>query len=265
MSVVIKTGKDRIRTTIDALKEAKLDNYISKDKPILIKPNFINDTHSNLGMTTDVEVVMAIVFYLQEFLAKEKLSNEVIIAEGNGCGSVERGYEVNNYTKIDGVKLVNLDKTEMVMTPILNEQMLFSKYAFDYQVISVAKLKPHSMAGMTCTLKNLMGFVYPKGNMHSNLHNKIVALGKIIKPVFGVVDGFIANAVAETVNAPVELDTVIVGNNCFDVDLVCSKILGLDYVGSVEISKREGLCTKDLSIVGDIDTVRETYLKLKNK
>jgi uncharacterized protein (DUF362 family) len=255
--VIVKEGKDRYRTTYDAISEVQLCNYIN-NKPILIKPNFINETHADMGMTTDVNVVKAIVDYLSKLLP-----NEIIIAEGNGCGSVMKGYTNNGYDKL-GVKLVNLGDTEMITYNLIgNENIYFSSYAFHYQVISVAKLKPHTLAGATLTMKNLMGFVYPKGNMHQNLHQKIVNLHRSVKPVFGVIDGFVANAISEQENAPIPMDCVITGNNLVDVDIVGSKIMGIDYVGHLEIAKREGLSTNDLLVLGDIDLLSNKYNRLK--
>lgn len=61
-AAIIK-GLDPVETTVKALEAVKLDleSVLSSEKPVLIKPNYINAQHPSTGITTDARVVEGIV------------------------------------------------------------------------------------------------------------------------------------------------------------------------------------------------------------
>jgi len=228
-------------------------NYLFNENPIslfdgrkvgfLVKPNMLRNESSSTGITTDVKVVEIIVDYLYSMGFRD-----IIVGDGG-----EASYDTmetlrnNNYFSIvdiyPEVKIVDLNKGPMIPKVIGNVQMFINKYALDHYVISVAKLKPHGMMQATMTLKNLMGCVLPKGHMHDNFTMKIRDVYNYIKPIYGVVDGIIANGRCENIACPVKMNTILCGRDLPTVDKIGSMIIGrtASHIDNLYKRKNEAL------------------------
>jgi len=89
--VAIVKGTDPIQTTIKALETIGSDvgGVLSRKKPILIKPNYIDSEHPSTGITTDSRVIEGIV----KFLRARKIE-EIIIGEGSGFADTLQAFKV---------------------------------------------------------------------------------------------------------------------------------------------------------------------------
>jgi uncharacterized protein (DUF362 family) len=203
---------------------SELYHSVSMDKPVLIKPNMLRNEKTGTGITTDVKVVEPIVIGLTS------LGYNVIVGDGGeSCFDTMDSFRDNGYVDMCekyNVKLIDLNKGPLVPKIIGGVQMFINKYALESQVISVAKLKPHGMFRVTGTLKNLMGCVLPKGHMHDNFTTKIDDVYNFIRPVFGIIDGIIANGRCENIACPLKMNTIIAGKYLPYVDKVESTIIG---------------------------------------
>ena len=216
--VEIVYGEHCLERFSEFILNSKL-NTLPMNKPILLKPNMLNDMSANDGVSTDYRIV--------DILAKYFVSNnyKVVIGDGGVRPDTIASLIKNGYSNIKDVELIDLNKGEMIPKQIGNQSMFISKIALESSVISIAKLKVHSLMQVTLTLKNLMGCVNPKGNMHDNFVSKIEDVYEYIKPVYGIVDGIIGNLTREDVVAPVVFNTILAGNCCYCVDKVGSIIL----------------------------------------
>jgi len=79
--VAIVKGSDPVEMTFEALEKigSEVHEALSGERPILIKPNYINSKHPSTGVTTDGRVVEGVV----KFLRKHG-SREIVIGEGAG-------------------------------------------------------------------------------------------------------------------------------------------------------------------------------------
>jgi uncharacterized protein (DUF362 family) len=226
------------------------------DKPVLIKPNMLRNESTTTGITTDVKVVEPIVIGLTS------LGYTVIIGDGGeSCFDTMSSFENNGYVDMcekHGVKLIDLNKGPLIPKVIGGVQMFINKYALESQVISVAKLKPHGMFRVTGTLKNLMGCVLPKGHMHDNFTTKIEDVYNYIKPVYGIIDGLIANGRCENIPCGVKMNTIIAGNCLPCVDKAESMILGrtAEHIENLfSIVKGKETSTADFGLIAKLANI----------
>ena len=265
--VAIVKGTDPIDMTVEALKMVRASDAVSDDKPVLIKPNYINAKHPNTGITTDSRVIEGVVKYL-----KQSGVDEIIIGEGCGYSDTFRAFNVagvNNVAERWNIKLVDLNKDELVEVspdePLALDKVKISKTALESTIISVPKLKRHGGAKVTLSIKNMMGVMTPKGSMHrGSLSKNIADLASIVKPSLAVVDGIIAGGGYETSEKPVEMNLVIAGIDPVGVDAVGAYVLGVspETVKHLQLAEQKGLGTCNLN---NIEIVGEPIERVKTK
>jgi len=264
--VAIVKGTTPIDMTVKALEIVDAHEVLSKEKPILIKPNYINARHPSTGITTDSRVVEGVVKFLKQHQAKE-----IIIGEGSGFADT---FEAFRAAGIDAVaerwkvRVVDLNKDQFIevrpQNPLALKKVKIAKTALESTIVSVPKLKPHRMAGVTLSLKNMMGAVTPKGSIHNHLSQKIVDLASIIKPSLAVVDGIIAGEGHETSGSPIEMNLVIAGTDPVAVDAVGAAVMGIppENVKHLHLAEEAGLGTCHLE---RIEILGEPIQKVKRK
>ncbi len=244
--------------TKKALKLTGFKKFIKNKKRIVIKPNLTTPEKAEKGITTDVNVVRAIL----DFIPKSK---EIVIAEGPGASEAEEAFEANDYYELkkDGIKFIDTNNDSLVevkvKSPLSLKRVRMSKTVFNSDfLISVGKLKIHSIAKVTGTLKNMMGACprEQKGIIHAFVPISIVDLIKIKKPDFGVIDGIVANEIDEVVPSPIKMGIIIAGKDCVALDSVVSRIMGIEPNDVYYIKKigEDGFGTtnmNDIEIVGE--------------
>ena len=268
--VAIVKGEDAVDATLRALGaiRSEVERALSGNKPVLIKPNYINSKHPSTGITTDSRIIEGIV----KFLKEEKI-NAIAIGEGSGFADTFQAFKVAGVDKVAerwNVRLVDLNKDEFIEVappnPLSLKNVRVAKTALESTIISVPKLKPHRIAGVTLSLKNMMGALASKGLMHTgNLSKNIVDLASILRPSISVVDGIIAGEGHETSGNPVEMNLVIAGTDPVAVDAVGAAVMGISPsdVKHLLLAEKQGLGTCNLekiSVLGEpIEKVRRKF------
>jgi uncharacterized protein (DUF362 family) len=264
--VAIVRGTNPPDMTVKALEMVNADKVLSREKPILIKPNYINARHPSTGITTDSRVIEGVVKFLRQHDAEE-----IIIGEGSGFADTFKAFQVAGVDAVAerwNVKLVDLNKDEFVEVrppnPLALKKVKIAKTALESTIISVPKLKPHRLARVTLSLKNMIGAITPKGSIHNPLSKKIVDLASIIKPSVAVIDGIIAGEGHETSGNPVKMNLVIAGTDPVAVDAVGSAVMGIppESVEHLRLAEERGLGTRNLD---KIDVLGEPIEKVKKK
>jgi len=264
--VAIVRGTNPEDITVKALEMAAAYVALPRGKPVLIKPNYINATHPSTGITTDSRVIEGVVKFL-----KQRNVKIVIIGEGSGFADTLQAFQVAGVDAVAdkwNVKLVDLNKDEFVevkpTNPTALKKVKIAKTALQSTIISVPKLKPHRMAGVTLSLKNMVGAVTPKGSIHSHLSENIVDLASVIKPSIAVIDGIIAGEGHETSGNPLEMNLVIAGTDPVAVDAVGAAVMGIPPVSvkHLRLAEERGLGTCNL---GQIEILGEPIEKVKKR
>jgi len=265
--VAVVKGTKPVEVTVKALRMIDTDEALSEEKPVLIKPNYIDASHPSTGITTDSRVIEGVVKFL-----KNRGVKDVLIGEGSGFADTLEAFRVAGVDKVAkrwNVGLVDLNEDVFVevspASPLTLKRVKIAKTALESTIISVPKLKLHRMTDVTLSLKNMMGVVAPKGSMHTHLNKSIIDLVSIVKPSITVVDGIIASEGHETSRNPVKMNLVIAGTDAVAVDAVGAAVMGVqpESVKHLRLAEEKGLGTCDLrqiKIVGEpIERVRKKF------
>jgi len=266
-TVAIVKGYDPQNITVKALEMAEGYAAISREKPVLIKPNFLNARHPSTGITTDSRIVEGVIKYL-----KQHEVNEIIIGEGSGFADTFEAFRnagIDTVANKWNVQLVDLNKDEFVevrpTNPLSLKKVKIAKTALESTIISVPKLKLHRIANVSLSLKNMMGAMTPKGSMHWHLSSNIADLASIIKTRIAVIDGIIAGEGHESSEDPVEMNLVVAGTDPVAVDAVGAAIMGVppEDVKHLRFAVEKGLGISDLNqikILGEsIESVKKKF------
>ncbi len=264
--VAIVRGKNPQDMVVEALEMVDAQSAISKVRPVLVKPNYINASHPSTGITTDGRVVEGVIKFL-----KQHGVEDIVIGEGSGFADTFKAFQVAG---LDGVaarwdvRLVDLNRdrfADVASESSLALKMKIAQTALSSTIVSVPKLKLHRLARVTLSLKNMMGAVSPKGAMHASLSENIVNLASIIKPSVAVIDGIIAGEGHELSGNPVEMNLVVAGTDPVAVDAVGAALMGINprSVKHLRLAEARGLGTCDLDqieVLGEpIDNVARKF------
>lgn len=177
-------------------------------RPILIKPNLVEAIAP--PVTTPVALVAALVKRL-----KDITDAPVVIGEGSGAMAYDTGHSFTELGYVDmvrqfDVKLVDLNNEELVRLEKKAcrrwPEMHLPRTALECFLISVPVLKAHSLAGVTLTMKNMMGLAPPayygssgswkKSAFHHRIQDAIADLNRYRTPDFTLLDATIGMAKA---------------------------------------------------------------------
>ncbi|MEN8258618.1 MAG: DUF362 domain-containing protein [Thermodesulfobacteriota bacterium] len=213
-------------------------------KPVLIKPNLVENLAPPI--TTPVQVVEGLVAFLQEEIA----GVEIVI--GEGCGATE--YDTHFVFKEQGyeelatkrsVRLVDLNDEPLqhLENPkcLCWPEMYLPEILFDVFLLSVPVLKAHSLAGVTLTMKNMMGAAPPshfqqggawkKAAFHARIDPAIFDLNTYRTPDFTLLDATIgmqqAHLWGPTCNPP--KNRLAAASDPVAIDAWGTDLLGFDW------------------------------------
>lgn len=183
------------------LRAADLKSGIGSAETVLVKPNLVEALEPPI--TTPVELVEAII----EFLQDELPAVQIIVGEGTGSTSYDtfHCFDTLGYSEMANrrqVELVDLNQEELVHHRRVDcrrwPEMYLPKLLDDVFLISVPVLKAHSLAGVTLTLKNMMGCAPPshyqqgghwgKSSFHNRIHEAVLDLNRYRTADFTVLD-----------------------------------------------------------------------------
>lgn len=211
-------------------------------KVVVIKPNLVGRAHPSTGITTDSQVVRAIV---DRVLAAGAILVVIIESGASGAAFVEAGYSFfDTYDPQGRVRLVDLAAVPTSAMPLNGwiYQQIYSKplalnRAFVH--INVAKLKTHAEVLATLAIKNNFGLPaidryvsWPPGGrfgMHDRGVQQAIVDNYLLRiPDFHVVDGMVAmEGEGPWAGNKVNFNTVLAGRNGVAVDRVCLTAMGL--------------------------------------
>ena len=208
-------------------------------KRVLIKPNLV-DFLENHPVTTSPEMVGAIADLLIERGAKE-----VIVGDGSAFRRETMPVvEANGLAAIlaaRGLKFIDLNYDDPQPVPVRDKWLrrssefwLPSHVLNSDLIISVPKLKTHHWAGVSLSLKNLLGVVpgarygWPKNIIHVNgIPQSILGIYQMLPPVISVVDGIIGmEGDGPLFGSPVSHGLLAVGRDPVSVDVTCTQLMG---------------------------------------
>lgn len=234
--IALAEGKDPYKNTTEAIKAlGGMERFVNKNDTVVIKPNMAWDRNPAQGANTDPLVVAALVDMAYKAGASRvnvfdvPCNDDRRVYENSGIkkAAEDRGAKVFFADHWNVVKANFRYKSGMEGWPILKDAVECDTF------INVPVLKHHSLAGLTLSMKNLMGVCSGKrGLMHLDIGNKLVDLTDFINPNLTVIDG----TRHLTKNGPsggnlkdvVELNKVIAGTDPVLLDTYACKLVNKD-------------------------------------
>lgn len=191
------------------LERAALAHGLGNRRRILLKPNLVEALPPPI--TTPVGLVGAVVDYLRERVPE----CEIMVAEGSGALDYETGhaFELLGYStmaKDKGIELLDLNNEPLIFleNPSCRRlpQIYLPRILFDVFLISLPVLKAHTLAGVTLTMKNMMGALPPthyqrgghwkKAALHRDIQAAVFDLNQYRTPDFTILDATVGMQVA---------------------------------------------------------------------
>ncbi len=173
------------------------------------------------------------------------------VGEGTGSANLDTDEVFYNLGYVEmakktGIELVDLNygptrKLENRRCPVFPE-MYLPEIAFSHYIISLPVLKVHSLAQLTGTLKNMMGFAQPryysgqsgtwkKALFHEQIQQSIIDLNSYLLPNLSIMDCSMGMAEFHLGGAQCTppVAKLIAGYNPYQVDQKAAELLGLDW------------------------------------
>jgi len=206
-------------------------NFRVRKKKVFIKPNLTGCRPSCEGMGVDTGLVRAVL---------ERLEDCPVITIGESCSKTERAFVELGYEELreeyPQLRLVDMRESEQVWKPIPRpfhtREMPFAAEIFEHDyLVNIAKLKTHSLAGVTLCLKNIFGFIPTRKQKlmyHPFIRRAVLDMNQIIRSNFCLVDGVWGNEFDEIQSTPVNCGAVVGGENILAVDQVAAALMGID-------------------------------------
>ncbi|MBM9536631.1 DUF362 domain-containing protein [Desulfobulbus alkaliphilus] len=246
---------DSVATCLDRLGAGP---FLCASEQILIKPNLVNSTP--FPVTTSPEMIRALVAYI-----RANSRARVIIAEGCGDARLETGeiFTRLGFTELArelDVELVDLNHEPVTMLKNPHCRVLptiyLPKIALKGALISVPVLKRHSLAGVTLTMKNMLGLAPPqyyrqkgswkKSFFHNQMHRSILELNLYRAPDLSLIDATVGMAEYHLGGRTCDpaVNRLVAGFDPVRVDALGAALLGLSWRDIPHIRMAHGLLGK---------------------
>jgi uncharacterized protein (DUF362 family) len=266
-------NKFEIRNSIFNLLNEIKDKSNLKIPPnsnIMIKPNICLVRSCYSGVTVDPFIVKCLV----DWLLKNYNIKMIYIGEADATQlNIDIGFKIlgweETFSEYKNVKLINLTNDELININLQGlhfENLNMSKTFMDSDfLVSVGKLKTHTITGLTCILKNQYGAnpVKYKAQYHKDLDNVIVDLNSVKIPDLCLVDGIICmEGKGPTSGIPKPMGLLIAGNDPLATDHACAKIMGLNpkKISHLNLAFKKGLSNFDYNTFGEkIESVKTNF------
>lgn len=209
---------------------------------ILLKPNLVNA--SPFPITTHPDFVRAVIDTV-------RAATDAPITIAEGCGSASQDtdeiFATLGYDELAAD--MNVDLLDLNHAPLKHKEnpdctvwpeMWLPEVAFTHCIVSLPVLKAHSLATITGTLKNMMGFPPPshyqgggwkKDAFHSRMHGSIRDLNRYVTPHFTVMDASVGlsqyHLGGPECSPPI--GKIIAGRDALEIDRAGAGLLNIDW------------------------------------
>lgn len=236
-----------------------IERFISSGANVIIKPNICTDYYSyEYAATTNPEVVAALVSLCLGAGAKR-----VRVMDNPFGGTAKSAYRRSgieeSVSAVGGeMEVMNSNKFRSNNIPDgvdIKEWKFYQDILDADAIINVPIAKHHGTTGLTLGCKNLMGTILNRGQIHSNIDQRIADLVSRIRPTLTVIDG--VRTLMQNGPTGGNLDdvkmsnTVIASADVVSADSYAATLFdksGMD-IGYIRAAASMGLGTMDLNSV----------------
>ena len=255
--VVARGGEpeDLVRRALAAL--GGMEQFVSKGSRVIIKPNICVAYHTyEYAATTNPWVVAALVR-----LCLEAGASSVQVMDFPFGGTAQEAYAISGIqeqVEAAGGEMVFMPSFRYTYVDIPGAQKLSKVQIYDDILnadvfINVPIAKTHDLAKLTLGMKNLMGVIYGRQYIHSNMGEKLTDLASLIRPELTVVDAIrILTAHGPTggnLDDVQKIDTIIASSDIVAADSYATRLFGMqpDDISYIQAGAARGLGRSDLS------------------
>ncbi len=228
---------------------------------VVIKINLCNFRTPETGAVTHPIFLDAVLSYLRS------LSKKVSVFIVESDATVARPDRLIHWLglvrifKKYNAMWVNLTKDQLVKRRIegqfFHEMEIPKTIADSDHLITMPKLKTHTLTKITCSLKNQFGCIpyRRKVKFHPVLDDAIVDACLAMRPDFCIVDGILGmgGVKGPDLGTPIRSNVVVTGRDAVSVDSVCARIMGFDphSIGHIEKAQKAGIGQMAFKIIGE--------------
>jgi len=209
--------------------------FVQPGERVLLKPNLLSAKAPDAAVTTNPEVVRAVIEMVRE------AGGIPFVGDSPGIGKLQRVAEKCGIFQVlaeTGTELVEFTESVQVAGPGFFKRFELAKpYLEADRVINLPKLKTHGMMTMTCAVKNLFGAVVGAGKIAWHLRagedrelfaQMLLEIYQLRKPDLNIVDAITAmEGDGPSGGDPRHVGLLIAGVNAVSVDVVAAEILGI--------------------------------------
>lgn len=212
-----------VKAAVDAI--GGINRFIQAGNKVCIKPNISFAANVECGATTSPQVVRQLVELClhagasRVFIADHTIANETLCIEKSRIKEAIVDPEV--------VSILSLSKERYYAERSVpsGQELSTIKIAEVLQsidvLINLPTAKSHSATGVSLGLKNLMGLIWNRNQLHKvDLHNAIAELATIIRPDLTIIDAtrVLVSGGPGGPGETITLDTVVAGTDPVAVD-----------------------------------------------
>jgi uncharacterized protein (DUF362 family) len=170
-----------------------MERFVKPGNDVIVKPNICVAYHSyEYAATTNPEVVGTIVRLCLGAGAKR-----VRVMDQPFGGTPERAYAISGIeeaVRAAGGQMEVMSDIKFKETPIpqgrdITKWPVYRDVLDADVLINVPIAKHHNLARLTLGMKNLMGLIQQRPNIHFNLGQRLADLATVIRPALTIVDG----------------------------------------------------------------------------
>jgi uncharacterized protein (DUF362 family)/NAD-dependent dihydropyrimidine dehydrogenase PreA subunit len=239
-----------------------IEAYVSSGDTVLLKPNVLAAWEPEKAVTTHPYVVEAVARLVQD------AGGKVLIGESSGGSGYNKTAEALRRSGIADAaqrtssELLDFDQlsSQTRYVQMIDREISFPSVIADVDmIISLPKLKTHSLTGITGAIKNMFGAIPgpKKAQMHREFPNKelfskaLVGIFATVHPKLSIMDGIVAmEGDGPAAGKPKSVGLVIASEDAVAMDtLVTEKIARIDveYIDMLRFGGEAGLGSNDIS------------------
>jgi uncharacterized protein (DUF362 family) len=257
--VVARNGKEEemVRAAVKGL--GGMGQFVKPGDVVVVKPNICVAYYSyEYAATTNPWVVGAIVKLALEAGAKTVKVMDYPFGDPSGGEQAYYKSGIQEQVQKAGGKMVLMSGIKFVKTDIPGGKVLKSARIFDDVLradvlINVPIIKDHGLAILTLAMKNLMGVIYDRPSMHSNLGQRLADLSTRVRSHLVIVDGvrmlMKKGPSGGDLSYVRRANTIIASPDIVAADSYAATVFGIqpDRLGYINKGAEMGLGVKDLS------------------
>lgn len=210
--------------------------FVKSGQSVLVKPNMLTDATPDEAVTTNPEVVRAIIRILKKHGAKPFVADSPA-----NVVRIERVWEKTGFRAMcdeEQTPLVSLEKTGAVSFEVDGFAFSIARPILDADVIiNVPKVKTHMLTILTAAVKNMFGAVpgFQKMNLHKNYPKAdefgrlLAAIYRHVPPHLNIADAIIGmDGDGPSAGRPFPMRFLAASSDAVALDLAICRILHID-------------------------------------